>query len=544
MPIPRHIFALSGLTLLLCAGCGQPAEQQDGAQASTQKEAPEETPDPETNIVDEQEPNNNFKQTQTIGFQKTIRGTLGPVVKGKGDEDWFVVEVPAKRRIKASLTAVPEIDLSLTFFNAAGEYLIAINNRGVGEGEDLPVFGLPEGKTLIRVREVLKKGATPKSDELHPYLLSLEELPDAPEEEFEMNNKRVDANEITIGQESFGYLAWKGDEDWFKVSMAGVEEGALMRVDFKGVAGVTPQIQIYDNIEDKILEMSPIKPEEPLTRRNIAVQKGPNFDVYYVVVKSLKGYNIDERYTLAVSFEKGGGDTELEPNDDRKKATPIGNGQNLAGTLSQKDVDYYRVVADAPAILRAEVEGVEGIDLRLEVQDANGKTLFSVNEGGKKEGEVVPDVAIPMGESFIKVFGGKGEFNDSQPYILSVLMTPQDGTVEIEPNNDPKNATEIAPGLTLSGYYYPKKDVDYYRLDLSSRMEPVALEITVTGIPKVDFTLTLLDAEKNVIATAAEKPADENESIRATLDPGIYDIRVEGKNSNPRDYYQLRVEER
>jgi hypothetical protein len=537
-----------GLVGALALGCSSEPPKGPGAEASGKDGAPGEPSNngPEDGAVEEVEPNNGLKQAQALELKKNIRGTLGPVLKGKGDEDWFAIDTGAQKlRVKASLSAVPEIDLGLTFFDARGERLAVINNRPAGEAEAVPAVGLPPGKSYVRVREVEKKGKEPLSDEVHPYLLVIEDLPDAPDEELEPNDKRVDAGAAQIGQELHGYLAWKGDLDWYKIPTAGVEAGSVMRIDFKGVPGVTPQIQIFDSIEDKIWEVTPVKPEEPMTLRNIAIQTGSGFDAYYVVVGAKKGSNTEERYTLAVSFEKGGGDTELEPNNDRKKATPISNGQHLAGILSQGDVDLYKVVADAPAILRVELDGVEGVNLQIEVQNSSGQKILAVNEGAKKEGEVVPDLSIPLGETFLKISGGKGEFNDTAPYVVGVSLAPQDGTMEVEPNNERERATEIAPGNILVGYFFPKGDIDMYRLDLTGRGGPVALSITATGIPKADLDISVVnDATSAVVDSAAKKPAGEDETLRVTLDPGLYQIVIKGKSSNPRDTYQLRVEER
>jgi hypothetical protein len=504
---------------------------------------------PEDNISDEQEPNNSLKQPQSLAFGKKVRGTLGPVSKGKGDEDWFVIDAGATRkRVKVELSGVPEIDLALALFDDANNRLASINNHGAGDGERAPVLGLTPGKNYLRVKEADRKksdkGKPPASNETSPYILSIEELPDAPDEELEPNEKKVDATPLSPGQEMHGYLAWKGDADWYKIPTAGVEAGSTMRVDFKGVEGVVLTVAIYDSIEENVFEVKPLKPQEPQSWRNIGVQTGPGFEAYYIAIIAKDKFQEEERYSLAVSFEKGTGDSEIESNNELKKATPISNGQRLSGAITQNDVDFFKVIADTPAIMRVDLDGVENLDLSLEIQNAAGKRQVLVNEGKKKEGEVVPNIAVPLGETFIKVSAGKGEFNDLASYALGVNLEPQDGTAEVEPNNESARATEIALGLTLTGFYFPKGDVDIYRLDLSNRTEAVQVDITVSGIPKADLELALLNAAKVSLQKATKRPAGEPESIEATLDPGVYEIEVRGKSSNPRDRYQITVEER
>jgi hypothetical protein len=402
----KTLFAVGLYTLLSC-----------GPETKTNTNPPVDNPEisntPKDSAVDEIEPNNSLKQPNSVDLQKSYRGTLGPVVK-KGDEDWYVIDTGTeKKRVKVTLSAVPNIDLSLVFFNDKNETTAVVNNRGAGEAEVVPNYGLFPGKNYLRIREVEKSGKPPVSDEVNPYLLSFETLGEAPDEEAETNNAVRNASLLTANKEVSGYLAWSKDVDWYQVPTAGIEPGSLMRIDFKGATGVTPQITLYDAIVAPLWgPVTPVKADEPLTLRNIAIKTGPGFEKYYIVVEAKKGANPDLKYTLAVSFEKGSGETELEPNDDRKRATPIDNGQRLGGTLSQSDADFYKVVADAPAILRVDIDPLPGVDLRIEVQNAEGQKMFAVNSKGKDEGETIPGISLPMGPSFIKVSGGKGEFNN------------------------------------------------------------------------------------------------------------------------------------
>jgi hypothetical protein len=536
----RKTFFAVGLCALLCS-CGS-GTNPDNKKPTDNPETKDNTP--QDNTVDEVEPNDSLKQPNLVDLQKTYRGTLGPVVK-KGDEDWYVIDAGTeKKRVKVNLSAINDIDLSIVFFNDKSETTAVVNNRGAGKEELVPAYGLFPGKNYLRVREVEKKGKPPVSDEVNPYLLSFEVLGDAPDEEIEPNNVARSASPLTANKEVSGYLAWNKDVDWYQIPTTGIEPGSLMRIDFKGVEGVTPQLTLYDAIVAPLWgPATPVKAEQ-LTLRNFAIKTGTGFEKYYIVVEAKKDANPELKYTLAVSFEKGSGETELEPNDDRKRATAIDNGQRLGGTLSQNDVDFYKVVADAPAILRVDVDPLPGVDLRIEVQNAEGQKTFAVNSKAKDEGETIPGIAIPMGPSFIKISGGKGEFNNSENYVIAITLTPQDGTMEKEPNATKEEATEIALGLTLSGYMFPAKDVDMYRLDLSQRTDPTSLQITVTGILKVDQSIELRDDTDAVVQAAAKQPAGEDEIIKATLDPGVYQIIIKGPGDNPRDMYQLRVEER
>ena len=71
-------------------------------------------------------------------------------------------------------------------------------------------------------------------------------------------------------------------------------------------------------------------------------------------------------YTLTASLEQGPPDLEQEPNDDPQHATPIET--TATGYLAPAgDLDWYRVHSEKPAVLRAEVTGLERADIELAV---------------------------------------------------------------------------------------------------------------------------------------------------------------------------------
>ena len=60
----------------------------------------------------------------------------------------------------------------------------------------------------------------------------------------------------------------------------------------------------------------------------------------------------------------------------------------------------------------------------------------------------------------------KDDENPDAPYRLSATVVPDDGTDEREPNNAASTATPITLGKPMRGTVFPKKDVDYFQLDL------------------------------------------------------------------------------
>src|SRR5262249_24781539 len=136
---------------------------------------------------------------------------------------------------------------------------------------------------------------------------------------------------------------------------------------------------------------------------------------------------------------------------------------------------------------------------------AVGKTILKVNEGGAKEPEVIPAVTLPAGDHFIRVQAASHKVGDNwvrdqedpdQSYRLEAGLSPDDGASEREPNDPAASAPPILPGQTLSGFAFPARDVDVYRLDLSAQPVAAGVSFTLSGVPKVPLALELRESRE------------------------------------------------
>jgi len=343
-----------------------------------------------------------------------------------------------------------------------------------------------------------------------------------------------------------------------------------LRIEVSGVAGVRPELQVLSEAEATLFTARGTE-GQPLSQRNLAVRATDR--VIDVVVKSAwsgtgkearRGFDPEHPYTLTVSREAAGANAEYEPNDDLAHATPLPLDGYRDGFLTPKtDVDYYVVRPPQPSLVRFELSGVEKLDLQLSVVEPGAKpgtekVLQRSNEGAVKEPERLNSVACNK-ECFVKVEGalrkvdGKWvrEFeNPDQPYRLTARAIPDDGSEEREPNDSADQATALTLGKPIRGTVYPKKDVDYFRLDLSDRPVKTALKATLTGILKVDVALFLYlrndDGSLSLVQTSDRAKGDAPEVIRYAADPGVYLFKVQdskNRESNFQDSYQLTVEE-
>ena len=288
---------------------------------------------------------------------------------------------------------------------------------------------------------------------------------------------------------------------------------------------------------------------------------------YYLVLKSgfitrnKRGAAPLVPYTLTAFLEAGPPDLEQEPNDDPQHATPVQT--TAVGWIAPAgDQDWYRIHTDAPAVLHAELSGVERADIELAVygplSPGEGKPalLARVNEGGPKEGESLPAVGLPAGDSFVLVqaaardLGGKwvrdGEDRQNR-YKLFLTLTPDDGSVEREPDNDLQTAQTVTVPAAIKGWIWPRKDVDVFRFHVAAGHAPIS--ITLGAVRGVDLQLRLLEvhgATGEVIGSSdAVRGEGEEKLLSVPLKEGDYAVEVSSphhKDASATQPYTLTLE--
>ena len=281
---------------------------------------------------------------------------------------------------------------------------------------------------------------------------------------------------------------------------------------------------------------------------------------YYLVLRSgwiraekrggrpQKGAAPGTPYTLRTALEAGPLDLEEEPNDDPDHATDLSSGAREGYLAPAGDVDWYRLREAQPQVVRVEVSPLNRADVELSLwlppAKPGGKPqlLARANEGGVREGEVLLNIAIPAGDSFVKVesalreFDGKRTRDGEDPdtlYKLTTQVWPDDGTRDREPNNDLAHAQELALPARATGNIWPKRDVDVYRFHVPGAHAP--LDLRVSAVHGVDLMLTLREVSKardgseraEVIGTADQIRGEGEEALLAVpLKEGDYTIEV------------------
>ncbi len=535
-------------------------------------------------VIAEKEPDDTADKANVIERTTIVEANLG-ADPAKPDVDWYVFKSSLPKTVDVRATCPPGADLALELVDETGTVLQAINAGGSGIAEHLPNLDV-SGRAYLRV-VALKKGAG------GAYTLTARFAERVPGYELEPNDRRVDATQVALGQAVSGYLAHANDVDLYRFELpgrddlpatvidagddAGVVDAGLpaseprvaLRLDLSAVEGVAFELQLMTEAE-AVLFSAKSRENSALSLRNVGVRASDR--VVYVAIRSTplgtgkdakRGSNDSLSYTLTVAQEEAGASAELEPNDDPSHATDLPPNSYRDGYLSPKgDVDYFRLVTGGPAIAKVQVTGVEKVDLVLSVVSAvEGKpeeTLLKTNEGGTREPEQLNNVSC-VGSCLIKVetaarkVDGKwvrDDENADSSYRLSTIVVPDDGSEEKEPNNTAATATPISFGRPIRGTVYPKRDTDFFALDLQRRDVKTSLRATVTGVLKVDVGLYLhrveADGQLTLVQTSDAAKGDKPETIRFAAEPGLYVLEVrdaKNREANFQDSYQLSVDE-
>jgi serine/threonine-protein kinase len=134
------------------------------------------------------------------------------------------------------------------------------------------------------------------------------------------------------------------------------------------------------------------------------------------------------------------------------------------------DVDYYRVPAGkGPRSLHARLEGIPGVDLVLELFDAQGRRVAKSDARGHGLGEWLQPTAIGPTEAYVAVRevwidGTPPTANALDPYTLTVRWGPPQADWELEPNDWPAGATPLPASGRVRGYLGSGEDRDWFSI--------------------------------------------------------------------------------
>ncbi len=144
----------------------------------------------------ELEPNDLVQRATVIALGSTVKGAMGAAGEGQGDRDLFVVQLAQAGRYRATLSGVPDLNLTFEVLQLESKKAddaaegdkpseklrrkVFVDDLGVGEGERIDGLELAAGSVYLRVEErpfCTEPNRPPREKSLVPYELKLEAMP-------------------------------------------------------------------------------------------------------------------------------------------------------------------------------------------------------------------------------------------------------------------------------------------------------------------------------------------------------------------------------
>ena len=355
--------------------------------------------------------------------------------------------------------------------------------------------------------------------------------------EIEPNDTAAQAQALPFGVPLRGTFQSPQDQDWYRLGLA---DAGSLRVQVRADAG-RPELEVRSN-EALLAAYRAQAAGEGIFVRDLAlalgVPDGGTPDAGYLLL--LKRGAGD--YTLSAAVEPAPPDLEIEPNDAPAQATPLSS--SASGYLSPKgDQDWYVVHADAPSVLQAQVSGLAR-DVEL--------AAFEVPDGGKprqlarmaEDGgtQILPALAL-QGDGYLRVRMRSPDEEDRDGlYKLTASLSPDDGTLDREPNDSVAAAQPVPLPVTLRGHLWPKRDIDFFRFHVEAGHPPVSIVLTPPRSMPLALRLYELHqgSEPEVIGSSA---AAQPSLIAVPLKEGDYAVEVYSprREASPTEVYELRL---
>lgn len=330
--------------------------------------------------------------------------------------------------------------------------------------------------------------------------------------EQEPNDERKQAQKVEPGQQIKAGISSTKDQDWYVAEAMG---DGILRAWLRGGGGADFVLEAFDGAGKRLVRVDSEGSGGTEVLPNLAVARGKVF--FRVGLKdakdALKGapQTYDFRYELR-SAESG---EEREPNWKKELASPLTIGDDAVGFLGWKtDSDWYRIdMSSAPAgMIRAEVEGVDGVWPVVELRDSQGK-LIQRRRGRAGATVVLARIPRPADSELYLVVRTLRTFNVEARYSVRVFVEPA-VPGEQEPNDRAAQASWVAENVQVSGVLADHYDRDFFALRVAKK-SLVWVELSPSF--RLDPSVAVVDAKGEVLMEINAGGAGERETIPALL---------------------------
>ena len=204
--------------------------------------------------------------------------------------------------------------------------------------------------------------------------------------------------------------------------------------------------------------------------------------------------------------------------DTISEATEVSLGSSTSGSLSEGDIDYFRVTISSAGFLTVSTTG--SVDTEGAILDSSGTVLDDDDDDGEGRNFRV-SVPVSAGTYYIAVEGWGADTGD---YTLDVQYQEQKADETLA------GATEVDLGSSTSGSL-SARDTDYFRVEMTGSG---ILTVSTTG--SVDTEGAIWDSSGTVLARDSDSGEGWNFRVSVPVSAGTYYIAVEGWGIDTDDY--------
>lgn len=258
-------------------------------------------------------------------------------------------------------------------------------------------------------------------------------------------------------------------------------------------------------------------------------------------------------YTLLVSRSLSGA-YEQEPNDTPETATPLPEGVQTRGAVSDKaglDRDYYRLTLDAPGAVTLTLENPGMVETddhavrRVTLMDGKGRRIWSAVMQNWDDILTSPAVGLAAGSYYVCV-DDENLYHAEGEYVLSYQFT-SDRYREREYNNSRDFANEIDPNTTLTGTLTNVGtvfDEDWFRFTVTET-RPTLIRLSHPAGERTDtlYEIEVLDAHGVLLLAGSSPENAPSLTLRQTFAPGVYFVKISAGTRSTDAPYMLFVGE-
>jgi hypothetical protein len=258
----------------------------------------------------------------------------------------------------------------------------------------------------------------------------------------------------------------------------------------------------------------------------------------------------------------GAASDEIEPNDGDDVATVLGLGASVRGKIDpDADADHYRIDVTQAGALAVMVNGLETLDVVLEIEDPSGAVIARSDRGGARIREGVPNLGVTPGRYTAIVQAKKPPPPKRKPkrgappepakpiggpYDITASMVAHVAGAEHEPDDDRGGANDLIAGDTATGYVGWQGDLDVWKVSVEALSARNALDIELSAVEGIALSLEVTDGIGAPIITR-KGPKAAPLVVRGFVPavpqgaPPFHYLTVKADRSNPETAYQIRV---